>query len=191
MANGYMSEFQGQLRQASSSEELAALLPEGGGGEGGGGSVAWDDITDKPDEFPPEPHTHTAGEVTGLSAVATTGAYADLSGTPSIPSAPGDVGAAPASHTHTAADISDATSVGRSVLTASDAASARTAIGAGTSTLTLGTTSTTAAAGDHTHPGLMTGTMVAVVDSTASDVETLVSDFNALLAALRARDIIG
>ena len=31
-------------------------------------------------------HTHTAGEVSGLAAVATSGAYSDLSGTPSIPS---------------------------------------------------------------------------------------------------------
>lgn len=54
----------------------------------------------------------------------------------------------------TAANISDATATGRSVLTAANAAAARTAIGAGTSSLALGTTSTTAAAGDHTHPGL-------------------------------------
>jgi len=53
-----------------------------------------------------------------------------------------------------AADITDASAVGRLVLTAADAAGARTAIGAGTSSLALGTTSTTAAAGNHTHPGL-------------------------------------
>ena len=57
---------------------------------------------------------------------------------------------APAAHTHTAADISNATTVGRSVLTATDAAAARTAIGAGTSNLQLGTTGTTAAAGNDT-----------------------------------------
>ncbi|MDN3244157.1 head fiber protein [Streptomyces sp. ZSW22] len=54
----------------------------------------------------------------------------------------------------TAANISDATAVGRSVLTAADAAAARTAVGAGTSSLALGTTASTAAAGNHTHPGL-------------------------------------
>ena len=49
----------------------------------------------------------------------------------------------------TAANISDATTVGRAVLTAVDAATARTTIGAGTSNLALGTTSTTAKAGDY------------------------------------------
>lgn len=46
------------------------------------------------------------------------------------------------------ADISDATSVGQSVLTAADKTAARSAIGAGTSDLALGTTSTTALAGN-------------------------------------------
>lgn len=51
----------------------------------------------------------------------------------------------------TAANISDASAVGRSVLTAADAAAARTAIGAGTgsSNLTIGTTATTAKAGNY------------------------------------------
>ena len=52
------------------------------------------------------------------------------------------------SHTHTAAQVSDATTTGRSVLTAADATAARTAIGAGTSNLAIGTTGTTAAAGN-------------------------------------------
>ena len=54
-------------------------------------------------------------------------------------------------HTHTAAQISDATTTGRAVIKASSATAARTAIGAGTSNLALGTGSTTAAAGNHTH----------------------------------------
>ena len=54
------------------------------------------------------------------------------------------------SHTHTAAQVSDATTTGRSVLTAADANAARTAIGAGTSNLAIGTTGTTAAAGNRT-----------------------------------------
>jgi len=53
-------------------------------------------------------------------------------------------------HSHTASQISDSTATGRSVLMATDAATARTAIGAGTSNLALGTTSTTAKAGDYT-----------------------------------------
>jgi len=52
-------------------------------------------------------------------------------------------------HTHTASQVSDSTATGRSVLTAVDAAAARTAIGAGTSSLVLGTSSNTAKAGDY------------------------------------------
>jgi hypothetical protein len=58
-------------------------------------------------------------------------------------------GRASAVHTHTASSISDSTATGRSVLTAVDAAAARTAIGAGTSNLVIGTTGTTAKAGDY------------------------------------------
>ncbi|WP_329405387.1 hypothetical protein OG563_26360 [Nocardia vinacea] len=50
--------------------------------------------------------------------------------------------------TTTAADITDSTTTGRSVLTAASASAARSAIGAGTSSLAVGTTSGTAAAGD-------------------------------------------
>lgn len=56
----------------------------------------------------------------------------------------------PPEATITAADITDSTAVGRSVLTATDAAAARGAIGAGTSNLVIGVTSTTAKAGDYT-----------------------------------------
>lgn len=54
-------------------------------------------------------------------------------------------GKAALSHTHTASQVSDSTTVGRAVLTAADAPAARTAIGAGTSSLVIGTTSGTAA----------------------------------------------
>lgn len=73
----------------------------------------------------------------------------DLGGTATSPTVPGLANKANTNHTHTAANISDSTAVGRSLLTAADAASARTAIGAGTSNLALGTTSTTAKAGDY------------------------------------------
>ena len=56
----------------------------------------------------------------------------------------------PTAHTHPASEVSDSTTTGRSLLTAADAAAARSAIGAGTSSLTIGTTSTTAKAGDWT-----------------------------------------
>lgn len=47
-------------------------------------------------------------------------------------------------------DITDSTATGRAVITAASQAAARTAIGAGTSNLTLGTSSSTAKAGDYT-----------------------------------------
>lgn len=68
---------------------------------------------------------------------------------PQITQALANIGAAAASHTHTASAISDSTAVGRSVLTAVDAPAARTAIGAGTSNLVIGTTASTAKAGDY------------------------------------------
>lgn len=52
-------------------------------------------------------------------------------------------------HVHTADDITDATVTGKALMRAASAAAARTAIGAGTSNLALGTTSTTAKAGDY------------------------------------------
>lgn len=116
--------------------------------------------------------------------------WEDVEGAPTIPETPGDIGAAPASHTHTAAQISNASAVGRNVLTAADAAAARSAIGAGTSSLALGSTGSTAAAGNHTHTGLLTGSAAPVADSEASDVAALVADFNTLLVALRGRGVI-
>lgn len=58
-------------------------------------------------------------------------------------------GKAATSHTHVAADISNSTTIGRALIVAADAAAGRTAIGAGTSNLALGTTSSTAKAGDY------------------------------------------
>ena len=55
---------------------------------------------------------------------------------------------APASHTHTMDGITDATATGKAVARATDAAAARSAIGAGTSSLVIGTTGTTAKAGN-------------------------------------------
>lgn len=73
----------------------------------------------------------------------------DLGGTAASPTVPGLAGKANTSHTHTATDISNSTATGRSVLTATDAAAARTAIGAGTSNLAVGTLVTDAKAGNY------------------------------------------
>lgn len=76
--------------------------------------------------------------------------------------------------TVTAAQISDATTVGRNVLKATDAAAARTAIGAGTSSLALGTSGTTALAGNT--PKLSANAITAIAAltpaSTAADIVT-------------------
>ncbi|MCM8555347.1 head fiber protein [Streptomyces sp. STCH 565 A] len=55
---------------------------------------------------------------------------------------------------------------------------------------TIGATASTAAAGNHTHTGLLSGAASAVNDSTATDAAGLVEDFNALLVALRSRGVI-
>lgn len=73
-----------------------------------------------------------------------------------------------------------------------DQAAARAAIGAGTSNLALGTTSTTAKAGDYTPPNAGAAVRGLVLqaatqaNSAATDVAGLVTDFNALLAKLKA-----
>lgn len=88
------------------------------------------------------------------------------------------------------ADITDATAVGVSVLTAADAAAARTAIGAGTSDLVIGTTASTAKAGNYTPPDATTSTrglvLMAAAVTDAVDETDIVAQFNALLASLRA-----
>ena len=104
----------------------------------------------------PESHTHVVGEVTGLQSALDGKAAADhqhswgdVTGKPTA--------YPPETHTHTASQISDATTTGRNVLRASSQAAARSAIGAGTSNLSLGTTSSTAARGNHTHTAASIG----------------------------------
>lgn len=100
-------------------------------------------------------NTHTVGDATAAdltklhSLTATSTELNYVSGvTSNIQTQLG--GKAATVHTHTASQISDSTSTGRALVTAADAAAARTAIGAGTSNLALGTTSSTAKAGDYT-----------------------------------------
>lgn len=64
-----------------------------------------------------------------------------------------DIEGKPTTFDTTAAKVTDATTVGRNVLTAANQAAARTAIGAGTSNLAIGASGTDAAAGNHTHGG--------------------------------------
>ena len=123
------------------------------------GDVPWSEISDKPTAYPPESHTHTATQITDATTVgrnvlkATDAAAArgaigagtsDLTiGTTSSTAKAGDWKPA-------AADITDATAIGQSVVKAATTAAARTAIGAGTSNLAIGTTASTAKAGNYT-----------------------------------------
>lgn len=86
-------------------------------------------------------------------------AWADITGKPST--------FTPAAHTQAASTISDSTATGRAVLTAADAAAARTAIGAGTSSLALGATGSTAAAGNHSHAVADVATLQTLLDEKA------------------------
>lgn len=146
-------------------------LPDIGGGSG---PVEWDEVEGRPSEFPPEAHTRSWGEIEGKPTT--------------FP---------PSAHTHTAAQISDAGAKGREVIQAGTEAAARSAIGAGTSSVNLTNavpaplgkagagSSTTSARADHVHQAAD-----AQADSTAEDVAGLVTDFNALLAKLRSAGII-
>lgn len=83
----------------------------------------------------------------------------------------------------TSDDITDATAVGKAVLTAGDAAAARTAIGAGTSNLQLGSDATQAAAGNHTHTASVI-TATPVEGGTATDVQGILEELAQRIAAL-------
>lgn len=90
----------------------------------------------------------------------------------------------------TSDDITDATTVGKNVIKAADQAAARTAIGAGTSNLAIGTTATTAMAGNKAPTTSQRGGVImqpAIADLTAAPTQ---ENFNALLAALRAAGVL-
>lgn len=90
---------------------------------------------------------------------------------------PADAGAAPASHTHPATEISDSTAAGRALLTAPDAAAQRTALGMGTAATQPASAFATAAQGatadSAVQPGVLaaeTAARVAAVDAVAADI---------------------
>lgn len=96
----------------------------------------------------------------------------------------------------TSNDITDATTVGKSVLTATDAAAARTAIGAGTSNLQIGTTADTAKVGNYAPSTAEVSTalkdkseiaaLTAIADPTTATAEDVATLLNAVIAALQA-----
>jgi hypothetical protein len=112
--------------------------PFGSGGGGAGGPVTSDDITD--------------ATVVGkgvLTASSPTAARTVIgAGTSSLALGVGPTTAKAGDWQPAAADISDATTLTRSFLQQSSQSAARGAIGAGTSSLAIGSTSTTAKAGD-------------------------------------------
>lgn len=116
------------------------------------GDVPWAEVSGAPATFPPSTHQHPVGDVTGLQGALD--GKAPSSHTHSIANVTGLQaaidGKAATAHTHTADQISDSSATGRSILAAVDAAAARSAIGAGTSSLALGTTASTAKAGNWT-----------------------------------------
>ena len=96
--------------------------------------------------------------------------------------------------TITSGDITDATDVGKNLLKASTQANARTAIGAGTSNLKIGTTANDAKSGDYNYvlPSATTtvlggvkkaATVGSVPASTATDIDGVVTSLNTLTTA--------
>lgn len=93
-------------------------------------------------------------------------------------------------------DIRNATAVGRNVLTAADAAAARAAIGAGTSSLTVGTAVTQAKAGNYVPTTAEVATalkaktqlvaVTAVGTPASATPEQVATALNTLIAALKA-----
>lgn len=116
------------LLSAGGVEEVVAAIDRDPGGGGGGGAV--DSVNGQTGAVVLSASdvgaatsaqgalADTAVQPGDLADVATSGAYADLSGTPTIPSSPGDIGAAPASHTHTASDVTSSGASSGEVLTA-------------------------------------------------------------------------
>jgi len=90
------------------------------------------------------------------------------------------------SHTHTAANISDSTTIGRTIITSTDAAAVRTAIGAGTSSLVIGTTSTTAMAGNKTFTAAEVGAAPASHTHTAANISDSTTVGRTLITAASA-----
>ena len=119
---------------------LRSITPIAVGG-GGGGFVG---TAGRPGDVVAQTGDYTKAQV-GLGNVDNT---SDVNKPISTATATALSSKAATGHTHVTTDISNSTAVGRSVLTAADQAAGRAAIGAGTSSLTLGTSGSTAAAGN-------------------------------------------
>ena len=139
--------------------DARVVVLEAGGGGGGGGVTVHNLLTGRSTA-----DAHPTSAITGLDAALD--------------------GKAATSHTHTASQVSDSTTTGRSLLTAADAAAARTTLALGTAATTAATAYATAAQGGkadsasqpgHTHAGadITSGTVAYArlpVGTTASTV---------------------
>lgn len=95
-----------------------------------GQALTWNDATQ---QWEPTSISAGSGTVTSITAgTGLTGGTITTSGTIAVDFGTGSTQAAPGNHTHTASQISDSTSVGRSVLTAADAAAVRSTLGLAT-----------------------------------------------------------
>jgi hypothetical protein len=143
--------------------DMTVIVPEGV-------SADWGTITGKPGVFPPAAHSHTAADISsgtfsparlGTGGTGGTTRYLREDGTFQVPPGTGGGGSGsgawsditgkpttfpPSTHSHPASQISDSSPLGRTVLTTSDQTTARQAIGAGTSSVTVGGSSSGAAA---------------------------------------------
>ena len=116
--------------------------------------------------------TNAQDAIVQAAALGGTSGTADWSTITNIPST-----FPPSAHTHPVSQVSDMTTVGRAVAVAPDAQTARAAIGAGTgngtSNLILGTSSTTAAPGNHTHSAANL-IFTPAAGNTATDVQSAI-----------------
>ena len=152
--------------------EFTLAVIHGGGGGGPGGPAAWGSITgtiasqaDLAVALAAKANTAT------LAPVATSGAYADLTGTPMLGTAAaanlGDF--APTVHAHLAASISDSTATGRALLTAADATAARSTLGLGSAAQSAASSFATAVQGGKADTALQPGAGLSAIDSAAAN----------------------
>lgn len=155
--------------------------------EAGGGEVTSDDITDATGIGKSVLTAATAADARTAIGAGTSnfsGSYADLSNKPTIPAAA------------TVDNLGGAGATGKAVMKATSAEAARTAIGAGTSNLTIGTTASTAKAGNYTptttevsnslKAKAQIAALTEIADPATATAEDVATAVNAIIAALQA-----
>ncbi|MEB4780816.1 head fiber protein [Paenibacillus jamilae] len=161
-------------------------LPVAGLSGGGGGAVTVDNITD----------ATTVGKSVLKATDAAAARTALGAGTSNLKVGETGNDAKAGNWAPRSYDLQDASDVGKALIIAANAAAARTAIGAGTSNLVVGTGAGDAKAGNWSPPNASASTAglvkqaAAQANSTATDVAGLVADFNSLLGKLRTAGII-